>query len=191
MKLVHKDGVMVMVIDGSADGDLIATLKAQGWSEPSYYCKDCGEVPVSKGLCSCFGKQGGKKMKYSIGDRVIVKERGEKGIVVKVDSGCWCFCFKRNSIWWYSDSELLSDLTAIEKPFGLLSKEVQDELKAVDNGKNILFFDCYDKWAFLKEPKWGSGSTYRLNPNWKAEEVKEMTVGEIEAKLGHKVKVVK
>lgn len=65
MKLVYKDGVQGMDLDESADGDLIAVLKAQGWSEPSYYCKNCGEVPMSKGLCSCFGKKGGE-MKYSI-----------------------------------------------------------------------------------------------------------------------------
>ena len=57
MKLVHRDGVQIMDLDESADGDLIATLKAQGWSEPGYQCSRCGWVPLSKGLCKCFGKK--------------------------------------------------------------------------------------------------------------------------------------
>ena len=91
MKLVHKDGVQVMEIDDSAAAWEIAMFKKQGWSEPGYQCSRCGWVPLSKGLCDCIGKKEDSKMKYSIGDRVIVKESGEKGIVVNVLPGKWHF----------------------------------------------------------------------------------------------------
>ena len=130
-------------------------------------------------------------MKYSIDDRVIVKESGEKGIVVQLGCGAFPFAVYRegNKVNWYSEQTLLTDLTAIEKPFGLLSREVQEELKAVDNGGSIQWF-ADDVWLNCK-PAFDAQITYRLSPTYKQEEVKEMTVGEIEAKLGHKVKVVK
>ena len=53
--LIRKDGVQVMELDDSAHDKLISDLKLRGWSEPSYYCKNCGEVKMSKGLCRCFG----------------------------------------------------------------------------------------------------------------------------------------
>lgn len=133
-------------------------------------------------------------MKYSIGDRVIVKESGEWGIVVGADE-----MYTRQyqvhkigsvSACWYSGDNLLTDLTAIEKPFGLLSKEVQDELKAVDNGENIEY-QWNGEWRKRHENIYDQNYTYRLSLTYKQEEVKEMTVGEIEAKLGHRVKVVK
>lgn len=132
-------------------------------------------------------------MKYSIGDRVIVKESGEKGIVVGADE-----MYTRQyqvhkigsvSACWYSEDNLLTDLTAIEKPFGLLSKEVQEELISIDNEKNIQIYSKMGEWNNTS-PTWHPVNTYRLSPDYK-EEVKEMTVGEIEAKLGHRVKVIK
>lgn len=134
-------------------------------------------------------------MKYSIGDRVIVKANGYNGIVVESDCGntslpymVWLFDIEKP--YWCSDKELLSDLTAIEKPFGLLSKEVQDELCQTDITHRQFLNDKGEWVAVDWATRYGS-IAYRLNPNWKGEEVKEMTVGEIEAKLGHRVKVVK
>lgn len=173
MRLVHKDGVQIMEIDKSADAGLIAMLKAQGWSEPSYYCKNCGEVPMSKGLCKCFSKREDFKMKYSIGDRVIVKESGERGIVVKIEDWGYHpgYGVHRIEVCWremYHEHDLLTDLTAIEKPFGLLSKEVQEELKDVNNGKNIQLLE-FNGWSNCI-PAFENIFTYRLDPNWKAEE---------------------
>lgn len=136
-------------------------------------------------------------MKYSIGDRVIVKESGEKGVVVDVlkDKGftpqyfVFCRDVDDDNPFWFLEDYLLSDLTAIEKPFGLLSKEVQDELKAVNNGENIEY-QWNGEWRKRHENIYDQNYTYRLSPDYE-EEVKEMTVGEIEAKLGHRVKIVK
>ena len=133
-------------------------------------------------------------MKYSIGDRVIVKESGEKAVVVEV------VVFEVQEevrIWnwdifgcgWYKEYELLTDLPAIEKPFGLLSKEIQDELKAVNNGENIQLLESTG-WVNCS-PAFESIFTYRLDPNWKGEEVKEMTVGDVEMIMGCKVRIVK
>lgn len=132
-------------------------------------------------------------MKYSIGDRVIVKESGEKGIVVGVNiishNIFKVYMFDIKLIKLFYKTELLTDLTAIEKPFGLLSREVQEELKNVPCGDGIQYFDD-NKWV-LEDPSFAPHLTYRLSPTYKQEEVKEMTVGEIEAKLGHRVKIVK
>lgn len=126
---------------------------------------------------------------------MIVKKSGEKGIVVKFYSNDttekYLIC-NGVPLNWHYKQELQTDLTAIEKPFGLLSKEVQDELKAVDNGNNMQTFFT-DEWSSFRDdsPSWVSSHIYRLSPTYKQEEVKEMTVGEIEARLGHKVKIVK
>lgn len=162
---------------------------------------------------------------------MIVKESGEKGVVVDVDKSYWVV--SNRSLTYYQETELLTDLTAIEKPFGLLSPEIQKELIAVDNGENIQFYNQgTNDWKDTDSPFWETIHTYRLDPNYKQEEVKEtkcesdgqiytsyppqyrckhclrwwfcseptpecgnkvkeMTVGEIEAKLGHRVKVVK
>lgn len=102
----------------------------------------------------------------------------------------WIFNHSAYGWSYFYDYGLLTDLTAIEKPFGLLSKEVQDELKAVNNGKNIQFFSG-DTWVSC-ESGWVFGyNTYRLDPKWKAEEVKEMTVADIEKLVGKKVRIVK
>lgn len=132
-------------------------------------------------------------MKYSVGDRVIVKESREKGIVI----GCSMNLFRVYQFWAESDilvtkQGLATDLTAIEKPFGLLSKEVQDELKAVNNYQNIQYFSGgYNDWRKAPNALWNPETLYRLDPNWKAEEVKEMTVADVEKLVGGKVKIVK
>lgn len=81
MRLVYKDGVQIKDLDDFADGDLIATLKAQGWSEPSYYCKNCGEVTLSIGLCKCFVSRDKYKATLNLrsGDKVEIIAEYEGG----------------------------------------------------------------------------------------------------------------
>lgn len=107
-----------------------------------------------------------------------------------VNSHCYeCLFYKTNfesHVQWY----LEHDLTKITQPFGLLSKETQDRLKKVWNektyGSNIQI--CYGQgWATV-DPDWAIKLTYRLDPNWKPEEVKKITKEELwkiaEEKIG-------
>jgi len=114
-------------------------------------------------------------MKYSIGDRVIVKSSGEKGIVALASVERYRVYILGQSIWFtFYDHDMQTDLTAIEKPFGLLSREVQDELKAMDNGENMQYWGGSSlRWIYAPNAIWDGGTTYRLDPNWKEEEVKE------------------
>ena len=59
----------------------------------------------------------------------------------------------------------------------MLSKEVQDELKAMSKGKKIEMYDGV--WIPLDKPCWKDTITYRLDPDYKEPKIKKITLPEM------------
>lgn len=55
----------------------------------------------------------------------------------------------------------MTDLTKIEKPFGLLDEETQAALKAHGGPYEYV---SNDGWTEIAEPFWAFGTTYRVKP---------------------------
>lgn len=56
----------------------------------------------------------------------------------------------------------MTDLTKIEKPFGLLDKETQDALRALQGG--WLVYDVNGNWVDCPDPYFNAMGTYRARP---------------------------